>query len=341
MALKARGFPRAPARKQRAGDAQDYKVALLKERFPDADVGPFALALYMVDVRSPRATRVLLKDGAWVEADDESGTVSLWGPRSASAAALAEAISASTGYGVDHLARTAAAGKPGRGRRKAAMAEAEAISLADRWRRRGFHDVSESPAGVRINVGGRSRLLDSGDHVDVVGPITDEALRALAGKASEDWGGSLRLDGPWPEEAIGRLWMECRRQGVELADYTPSPELLAAWAPESGSVTATETRLRAIRSETREANLLLSAAAGDVAALRKLELPLRAFIASHLDDDQRADLAKADREDVTASLPAFRKLGCIELGRDPKAATGVDRPTADTAPADEYERRPA
>lgn len=340
MALKARGFARAPDRKTKAPHQQDYKLGILRDRFPDADFAPdTAAALYMVDVRDPRRTRALLRDGAWVESDDESGTVTVWGARSPAAAALAEAIGESTGYGIDRLARTAAAKKPGKGRRKGSMPEDEAISLADRWRRRGFADVVESPAGVRVGLGGRSRLLDSGDHVDLVGPVSDAALRALASKAAEDWGSTLELDGPWPPEAQARLWTECQRQGVDLAGYVPPPAVAAAWAAESGSVADTATKLRAVRSETREADVLLSAAAGDVAALRKLDPDLRAFVASHLDDDQRAELAKSAREEVTASLPAFRKLGKVELERDPKAATVVAQPDV-PAPTGDYERRP-
>lgn len=339
MALSARGFARAPNRKTREPHQQDYKLSLLRDRFPDGDFSAFRDALYLVDAKDPRRTRVLTRDGAWVEADDESGTVSLWGPRSANAAALAEAISVSTGYGVDHLSRTAAASKPGKNRRKSAVSEDEAISLADKWRRRGFSDVSESPAGVRVGLGGRSRLLDSGDHVDLVGPASDAALRALAAKASEDWGGTLELDGPWPPEAAARLWLECQRQGVDLAGYVAPPAVATAWAAESGSVADTTTKLRAVRSETREADLLLSAAAGDVAALRRLDPDLCAFVRGHLDDDQRAELARADREEVTASLPAFRKLGAAELERDPRAATVVAQPDA-PASADDYERRP-
>ncbi|WP_427023283.1 MobA/MobL family protein [Aureimonas ureilytica] len=332
MALTARGFARAPARQTKAPHQQDYKLSLLYDRFPDAAFGPeTAAALYLVDVRDPRRTRVLTRDGAWVEADDESGTVSLWGPRSAAAAALAEAISASTGYGVDTLARTAAAGKPGKSRRKSAMPEAEAITLADRWRRRGFADVTESPAGVRVGLGGRSRLLDSGDHIDLVGPVSDQALRALASKAAEDWGGTLELDGPWPPEAQARLWTECQRQGVELAGYTPPPAVAAAWAAESGSVATTETKLRAVRSETAEADLLLGAAAGDVASLKRLEPSLRAFVSGHCDDDQRRDLARADREEVVASLAEFRSLGATELERQ-KSERQAGRPSIFDAP---------
>ncbi len=199
MALKARGFARAPARQTRAPHQQDYKAGLLRDRFPDLILPPdTAAALYMVDVRDPRRTRALLRDGAWVETDDESGTVTMWGPHSADAAALASTISEATGYGVDHLSRTAAASKPGTSRRKSAMPEEEAVTLADRWRRRGFSDVSESPAGVRVGLGGRSRLLDQGDQVDLHGPVSDAALRALAAKAAEDWSGRLELEGPWP-----------------------------------------------------------------------------------------------------------------------------------------------
>lgn len=340
MALTAKGFATAAGRK-RAPHEQDYKLGILRDRFHDAAFAPdTAAALYLVDVRDPRRTRVLLRDGAWVEADDESGTVTIWGPRSASATALAEAISESTGYGVDHLPRTASVSKPGKGRRKAAVPEAEAVSIADRWRRRGFSDVTEGPGGVRVGLGGRSRLLDSGDHIDLVGPVSDAALRALAAKAAEDWSGHLELDGPWPPEATARLWTECQRQGVDLAGYTPPPAVAAAWAAESGSVATTETKLRAVRANTREADLLLSAAAGDVAALRRLDPDLRAFVCGHLDDDQRADLSRADREEVTASLPAFRKLGKAELERDPRAATVVAQPDV-PAPADDHERRPA
>ncbi|MBB3998388.1 MobA/MobL family protein [Aureimonas pseudogalii] len=316
MALSARGFPRAPARKTREPHQQDYKLGLLKDRFPDAVLSPtIGESLYLVDVRDPRRTRTLLRDGAWVESDDESGTVSLWGPRSQNAAALAEAISASTGYGIDRVERTASAAKPGKTRRKSVVSEDEAISLADKWRRRGFSDVTESPAGVRVGLGGRSRLLDSGDHVDLHGPVSDESLRALASKAAEDWSGSLTLDGPWPAEAQARLWLECQRQGVTLADYTPPPAVAAAWAAESGSVADTATKLRAVRSETAEADLLLGAAAGDVASLKKLEPALRAFVTGHLDDDQRRDLVKADREEIVAVLGEFRSIGATELAR--------------------------
>ncbi|BDA82485.1 hypothetical protein Sa4125_00270 [Aureimonas sp. SA4125] len=340
MALSARGFARAPARRTKAPHRQDYKLGLLRDRFPDAVLPPgTADSLYLVDAKDPRKVRVLMRDGAWVESDDESGTVSMWGPRSANAAALANAIAESTGYGIDHLARTATAAKPGKTRRKSAVSEDEAISLADKWRRRGFNDVTESPAGVRVGLSGRSKLLDSGDHVDLFGPVSDETLRALASKSAEDWGGSLSLDGPWPAEAQARLWLECQRQGIDLAGYTPPPAVAAAWAAESGSVADTATKLRAVRSETREADLLLSAAAGDVAALRKLDPPLRAFVASHLDDDQRRDLVRADREEVTASLPAFRKLGKAEIERDPNAATVVAQSEA-PARVDDYERRP-
>ena len=315
MALRAKGFARAPARKDRPEHQQDYKLGLLADRFPDGDFSAFRDALYLVDAKDPRRTRVLTRDGAWVEADDESGTVSLWGPRSPRAAALAEAISASTGYGIDHLSRTAAAGKPGKGRRKGGMPEEEAISLADRWRRRGFADVSESPAGVRVGLGGRSRLLDSGDHVDLVGPVSDQALRALAAKASQDWSGQIELDGPWPPEAQARLWLECQRQGVELAGYVPPPAVAAAWAAESGSVADTATKLRAVRSETAEADLLQGAATGDVASLKRLEPALRAFVSGHLDDEQRRDLARVDREEIVQALAEFRSLGLTELER--------------------------
>lgn len=341
MALKARGFACAPARQTKAPNQQDYKVSLLRDRFPDAILPPgTAAALYLVDVRDPRRTRALLRDGAWVETDDESGTVSLWGPRSQQAAALAEAISVSTGYGVDRIERTASASKPGKNRRKSAVSEDEAVSLADKWRRRGFSDVSESPAGVRVGLGGRSRLLDQGDHVDLHGPVSDAALRALVAKAAEDWSGRLELDGPWPPEAQARLWTECQRQGVELAGYTPPPDLAAAWAAESGTAADTATKLRAVRSETAEADLLLGAAAGDVASLKRLEPPLRAFVAGHCDDDQRRDLAKSSREDIVQALAEFRRLGRAELERDPRAATITAQPDT-PAPADDYERRPA
>lgn len=332
MALTARGFARAPAQDKKAPRQQDYKLSLLRDRFPDGDFTPFRDVLYLVDAKDPRRTRVLTRDGAWVEADDESGTVSLWGPRSAQAAALADAISVSTGYGVDRIERTAAAGKPGKSRRKGAIPEEEAVSLADRWRRRGFSDVTESPAGVRVGLGGRSRLLDSGDHIDLIGPVSDQALRALASKAAEDWGGTLELDGPWPPEAQARLWTECQRQGVTLAGYTPPPAVAAAWAAESGSVADTSTKLRAVRSETAEADLLLGAAAGDVASLKRLEPSLRAFVSGHCDDEQRRDLARADREDIVQALAEFRKLGAAEFERQ-KAERLAGRPSIFDAPA--------
>ncbi|WP_062224557.1 MULTISPECIES: hypothetical protein [unclassified Aureimonas] len=68
-------------------------------------------------------------------------------------------------------------------------------------------------------------------------------------------------------------------------------------------------------------------------------------MSGHLDDDQRRDLARADREDIVQALAEFRRLGAAELDRQKaKRIAGVpsifdapakpaDAPARDAAPA--------
>lgn len=330
MALTARGYPR----KLSSDRQQDYRLGLLRDRYPDAALPTsFAASVYMVDVRDRFRTRVLLRDGSWVEHDPRARLVRTWGPRSDIADALATSLGDDTGHAVERLERRASSRCPGAPRRSAPLPEAEAIGLADRWRRRGYEAVTESPAGVVVGVG-TSRIVDRGDSLDVHGPVSDETLRALASKAREDWGGRLALDGAWPQEATDRLWAECRRQGVILEGVEPSPAALAAWQSATAIEADEANVLRAVRSAARDADDVLAAAAGDVAALGRLPDELRAFVSGHLDDEQRADLLRADRDEVLSALLAFRRLGAEELARDPDAAALKPRaPMIEPAPA--------
>ncbi|WP_185984821.1 MobA/MobL family protein [Aureimonas mangrovi] len=330
MALTARGFPRTTSSTRQ----QDYRLGLLRDRYPDSAL-PTSLAasVYMVDVRDRFRTRVLLRDGSWVEHDPRARLVRTWGPRSDVADALATSLGDDTGHAIERLERRAASRRPGAPRRSAALPEAEAISLADRWRRRGYEAVTESPAGIVVGVGA-SRIVDRGDSLDVHGPVSDETLRALASKAREDWGGRLALDGPWSQEVTDRLWAECQRQGVTLDGVEPSPAALAAWQAANALAACEADVLRAVRSAALDADDVLAAAAGDVAALGRLPDDLRAFVSGHLDDEQRADLLRADRDEVLSALPAFRRMGADDLARDPTAATlKPTSPTPEAAPA--------
>ncbi|WP_336810807.1 hypothetical protein [Bosea sp. MMO-172] len=287
---------------------QDYKTSLLSGIVPNFDASPWADDLHRIDRDSPKP-RIRTRDGGWIELDPKARTVKTWG-NSGRATALAAAIADSQGWDAELL--RPAGGMMAAPERPALRRSAE--ELESWWRARGYDAVCAED-GVWVDVGSGARLQDIGDQVCLHGALTPEAARALILKASEAWGGVAELSGHWTQADKDTLWLEAQRSGVRLGACEPSAKAKAAWEAESAEAAQRADTLGMVKSATGPARLLLDAAAGDVSALSKLDPDLRAFVASYLDDDQRAELAKADIADVISELHRFRELGCEERAK--------------------------
>lgn len=214
-----------------------YKAKLLVEQI--------GLAAGLADAFAPRvrmvkaadrpgvAHRILCEDGGWIEIDSAGHAVRTWGP-GRTARDLAAGIKADDdAYTTEHLEPTASAAAPGAPRRASPnLTDSEARTLADRWRARGFNDVTEDARGVWVALDGGARLYDVGGRVTIHGPVTDQALRAMVAKAKAEWDGRHVLSGSWTDRDKERMWLESQRQGVTMLDYEPSAKLLARWKAE-------------------------------------------------------------------------------------------------------------
>lgn len=287
---------------------QDYKTSLLSGIVPNFDVSPWADDLHRIDRDSPKP-RLRTRDGGWIELDPKARTVKTWG-KTGRATALAAAIADSQGWDAESLPSAGSiAAAP---ERPALRRSAE--ELESWWRERGY-DAVGAEDGVWVDVGSGARLQDIGDQVRLHGALTHEAARAMILKAVEAWGGDAELSGAWSQADKDVLWLEAQRSGVRLGSCEPSAKAKAAREAESAEAAQRADTLGMVKSATGPARLLLNAAAGDVSALSKLDPDLRAFVASYLDDDQRAELAMADIADVISELHRFRELGCEERAK--------------------------
>ncbi len=181
------------------------------------------------------AHRIMCADGGWIEIDSEGRRVRTWGPGK-TAQDLAGQIAADESgeaWTVDHLDPEAVAAAPGAARRATPVLSDERLkTLADGWRARGFDDVEMDDCGVWVALENGSRLYDVGDRVTLHGPVTDEAIFALAKKSADEWDSKLKLFGTWTDRDRQRLWLESMRQGVTMLDYEPSADLIARWEAE-------------------------------------------------------------------------------------------------------------
>ena len=185
-----------------------------------------------------------MHDGGRVEVDAETRQIVTWGPRGL-ADQLTSRLVELEDFSFRRQEKSGTCRHPDTPRRRPRpLSEETTTALADRWRGRGFNDVIEDEACVWITLDDGTRLHDAGDHVEIHGPITDEAISVLVGKAEAEWNGGLRLTGPWTDEACARTWLQCQRQGVALTDYIPSPALLAKWEAERASDRGAATALR-------------------------------------------------------------------------------------------------
>ncbi|MER8390887.1 hypothetical protein NKH10_03065 [Mesorhizobium sp. M1340] len=138
----------------------------------------------------------------------------------------------------------------------------------------------------------------------------------MISKAMDEWDSSLEIFGERPFKDAA--WLEGQRQGVAVYNqatgklYEPSEEVRKAFEGDQFRIRSEGDEMSAIRNHRAVAALVLEAAAGDVAALEKLEgndHDLAAFVTRHLDDEQRGKLAGKPEADVVAALPTLRGYG--------------------------------
>ncbi len=291
----------------------DYKTQLLSDVAPKGfDAAAWRDDLHLVRPASPsqRTSRILLRDGGWIEIDEAAGVVRTWGSRGRSDA-LAAALAASGNWGTKRLTRTATIAKSSHEPRHERLSEAQAEALVRWWQDRGY-SATAAPDGCWISAGS-SRIRDTGDHLEIHGPVSDDAIKALVTKAREAWGGGAVLTGPWSQADQNRVWLEAQRQGVVLEGCHPSDAVQQAWAKETATSKVQAETIGLVRAGAREAQDLLAGARGDPAALGRLPPELQVFVTSYLDDDQRLELAQAEVADVVPELHRFKALGRQEM----------------------------
>lgn len=322
MSQTKRGFPRLDNGTART----DYKLGLLTKRFPGFDFGPYAHHVHMVDARRCDRVQVQLRDGGWVQVQGKR--VWVWGTEG-EAEKLAKALTdfLKGEEAIKRLKKSAEV-RHRMAARPARLTEAEITAIADRWRERGYTDLTEAANGVWVCIG-ETVLQDLGDEVIVHGPITNEALRALAEKAKAEWGGRLYSFGS--KEFRAELWLECQRQGVVVEDYEPPAEYHRKWQTEIARKLAADNAISGVRRIINDAELLITAASGDEGALAQLDPDLRKFLRSYLDDNQRKELVAMQPVDIAPELARWRAYG---RGEDDAALVDVSEKTArpDKAP---------
>lgn len=305
---------------------QDYKARLLSGRFPDAAGEIDPQKLYMVDVKDPKIARIQTRDGGWLEI--EGRQIKTYGPKGYAAEVAQKLESAGYADNIEHLEESIRIGMKGQRRQHIpnAMLDAQAETIADKWRSRGYTDVQDSPDGVYIRIG-QSRLQDLGDEVRLHGKPSEAALRAMVAKSADEWGSEIEVTGS--KSFKDALWLEAQRQGVKVYDnstgdfYKPSPEIAARWAADLARMQGNEHQIDGIRQVKKLTSLMKNAAAGDKDSLQELQKrdpALTAFLAQHLDADQLKLLAQESDADLEPQLDGMRELGREILEESQQAA---------------------
>ncbi|MCB5205323.1 MobA/MobL family protein [Neorhizobium sp. T786] len=318
---------------------QDYKSTLLNRRFPDAAGQIDPQKLYMIDVKDPRITRVQCRDGGWLEVENRQ--IRTYGPQGYADEIAKKLESAGYADHIERLEESARIGKNGRRQQHIpnTMPDAQAETIADRWRSRGYTDIQESPDGVYVRIG-QSRIQDLGDEVRLHGKPTEAALRAMVAKASDEWGSEIEITGS--KSFKDSLWLEAQRQGVKVFDstngepYAPSPEILARWQSDLAQMQGNQTQIEGIRQVKKLTSLMKNAASGDkdsLAELQKRDAHLTAFLAQHLDADQLKLLAQEKDSDLEPQLDGMRELGREILEDDQQQQQAqATKPTSTSTP---------
>jgi len=266
--------------------------------------------------------RIICEDGGWIEIDQTGRVVRTWGP-GRTARDLATGLK-DDAYAIEHLEPTVTAAAPGAPRRSSpTLNDSQAKSLADRWRARGFEDVTEDQRGVWVVLDGGARLYDVGGRVSVYGPVTDEALRAMVTKAKDEWGGRHVLSGSWTDRDRERMWLESMRQGVTMLDYEPSAKLLAKWEAEQetkGRSTARVMRPNDAALASASTSPVPAAAGAGGTAEPESETPgepkpdLSAFDRKAADlDRRRVDLERRQRATIKDRQDIFMREQHLDL----------------------------
>lgn len=328
----------------------DFKARLLRQHFPDLpSIEGWSANLHFVDTSTPGLVKIATKDGGHIEIKNRMAKV--YGQRGL-ADKLAVEIEGIGGIeGVEFLEELKTIQRRGSGlRQRRKPGEVPSLpadrveSLADRWRSRGYHKITEAPDGVWIEIG-KCRIQDLGDELRIHGPAAnDAAVRAMVEKATAEWGSEMEVYG---EKAFkDSVWLEAQRQGVAVYDsetgqlYEPSADVKKAFETDLSRRKAQDDEIGTLRNHKAMAALVLEAAAGDKAALTKLETndkQLADFITLHLDDEQRGKLVGKPEADVVAALPQFRTYGKTAREREDEEKKTRPAPNYALTPEEEAE----
>lgn len=300
----------------------DYKTKLLKDRFPDLPHPEgWAGSLHYIDASDPGLTKIATRDGGHLEIRNRLAKVfGTSGQADALAQILERAGDIEDVERLEELRSVQRRGSGIRQRRKPdeiqQLSASKVESLADRWRSRGYHKITEAPDGVWIAIGS-ARIQDLGDELRIHGPTTsDVAVRAMVEKAAVDWSGEIEVFGD--KDFKDAAWLEAQRQGVAVYDedtgdlYQPSEEVRRKFNADRSRMDTEDFEIAELKRQKAVAALLLAAAGGDSEALTRLrtnDQNLAAFVTIHLDDEQRGKLVGRPEADVVAALSAFREYG--------------------------------
>lgn len=314
----------------------DYRTQLLADIAPRGfDAAEFSNDLHMVKKPTPNnpRSRILTRDGGWIEIDTVSGKpIRTWG-QVGRAQVLAQTLADSLGVEVEHLTRTMSLGANAHALKVIKSSEHSITSLAVWWSMRGFAAV-DGPDGCWIDAG-RSRIRDTGDQLEIHGGLTEAAIEATLVKARGAWDSCMYLHGRWTQAEQDQLWIAAQRQGIDVANCSPSQSVQNAWRAEQDLEAKNDKTILAVRTEIVDARDLIEAANGDLSAAARLPRSLQAFVALHLDDKQRKELAVQSIAELIPELKRFRAIGTVELdayetsGRKfalPKAEDGKQGP---------------
>lgn len=315
-----------PTRQARSGirpkSKLDFKAKLFRQRFPDlSHAEAWTKDFHFIDTATPGVTKIATKDGGHVEIHGRFAKV--YGMRG-QADALADALRAADDLeDIERLEELKTIQRKGSGLRQRrnpdevpSLPADRLEAIADRWRSRGFTKVAVAPDGVWIEIG-KCRIQDLGDELRIHGPAaSDAAVRAMVEKAVAEWGSEMEVYG---EKAFkDSVWLESQRLGVAVYDqdtgelYEPSADVKKRFLADADHNRKKDEEIGMIRNHKAVAALVLEAAAGDKAALTKLETndrQLADFVTLHLDDEQRGKLAGKPESEVVAALPQFRGYG--------------------------------
>ncbi|WBU27749.1 hypothetical protein OOZ54_13855 [Rhodopseudomonas palustris] len=293
--------------------AQNFKAKILSEIAPEGfSAHAFSDDLRMIQKPTPErpTARIMTTDNGWIEYDAARKSLKTWGS-TGRAQVLAAALATHLGIEPEHLAKTASVGADSAALKVAKASEDVIKSLVLWWSARGY-SATGGPDGCWISAG-NARVRDTGDQLEIHGGLTDKAIAATITKARDAWGGAVYLDGDWTQDEQDKLWIAAQRAGVEVQNCRPSREIQESWRREQEALEKKTRTISAARSAIADATDIRDAAAGDLDALNRLPQPLQAFVAAHLDDDQRKHLSGQSIADIAAALPRFRSLGDAEL----------------------------